>query len=89
MLEALAISAGSLLVLGVWEVRANDKGPAYVAFMMVGVTAYLVIVRLVGLWVVRSLIRRVVLQTGSLCRSCGYNLTGNESGVCPECGEEI
>ncbi len=20
------------------------------------------------------------------CRSCGYNLTGNVSGVCPECG---
>ncbi len=21
------------------------------------------------------------------CQSCGYDLTGNESGVCPECGE--
>jgi len=20
------------------------------------------------------------------CQKCGYNLTGNESGVCPECG---
>ena len=20
------------------------------------------------------------------CRGCGYNLTGNESGACPECG---
>lgn len=20
------------------------------------------------------------------CQSCGYNLTGNESGICPECG---
>ena len=20
------------------------------------------------------------------CHKCGYNLTGNESGVCPECG---
>jgi len=24
-----------------------------------------------------------------LCLNCGYNLTGNESGVCPECGTEI
>lgn len=24
-----------------------------------------------------------------LCMACGYNLTGNESGLCPECGEEI
>ena len=23
------------------------------------------------------------------CRSCGYNLTGNVSGVCPECGEKV
>lgn len=23
------------------------------------------------------------------CRSCGYNLTGNVSGVCPECGKTI
>jgi len=23
------------------------------------------------------------------CRQCGYNLTGNVSGVCPECGEKI
>ncbi|UCD27323.1 MAG: hypothetical protein JSV03_09325 [Planctomycetota bacterium] len=24
-----------------------------------------------------------------LCLKCGYNLTGNVSGVCPECGEKI
>ena len=23
------------------------------------------------------------------CRKCGYNLTGNVSGVCPECGEKV
>jgi hypothetical protein len=23
------------------------------------------------------------------CRKCGYNLTGNVSGICPECGEKI
>lgn len=23
------------------------------------------------------------------CQKCGYNLTGNKSGVCPECGERI
>jgi hypothetical protein len=23
------------------------------------------------------------------CRKCGYNLTGNVSGVCPECGQRI
>ena len=24
-----------------------------------------------------------------LCRNCRYNLTGNVSGVCPECGTEV
>lgn len=25
----------------------------------------------------------------SLCRGCGYDLTGNTSGVCPECGRPV
>jgi hypothetical protein len=31
---------------------------------------------------------RIVYPPGH-CRRCGYNLTGNLSGVCPECGEAI
>ena len=23
------------------------------------------------------------------CQTCAYDLTGNESGVCPECGEAV
>jgi predicted amidophosphoribosyltransferase len=23
------------------------------------------------------------------CASCGYNLTGNQSGICPECGTRV
>ncbi|MCH7813714.1 MAG: hypothetical protein IID40_06800 [Planctomycetes bacterium] len=23
------------------------------------------------------------------CRRCGYDLTGNESGLCPECGKAV
>ena len=26
---------------------------------------------------------------GNACRSCGYDLTGNVSGVCPECGSGV
>jgi len=32
---------------------------------------------------------RVILDDVPHCRKCKYNLTGNTSGVCPECGEEI
>jgi len=37
--------------------------------------------------------RRMVLrrhrQSAGHCRSCGYDLTGNISGVCPECGKAV
>ena len=36
----------------------------------------------------RTETRRVRRRLG-LCRDCGYNLTGNESGVCPECGTAV
>jgi len=31
---------------------------------------------------------RAKLMEG-LCSACGYNLTGNTSGVCPECGTKV
>jgi predicted RNA-binding Zn-ribbon protein involved in translation (DUF1610 family) len=42
----------------------------------------------VGLMGVRddTVLRRMSLN---VCKSCGYNLTGNVSGVCPECGTAI
>lgn len=33
--------------------------------------------------------KRRLLELQGLCRHCGYNLTGNISGVCPECGNAI
>jgi uncharacterized paraquat-inducible protein A len=30
--------------------------------------------------------RRDVLKSRGLCPACAYDLTGNVSGVCPECG---
>ena len=32
--------------------------------------------------------RRTMLIKGC-CSACGYNLTGNTSGVCPECGTKV
>ena len=43
---------------------------------------------LLVLWVVSNFLS-VVVQTGTLCWTCGYDLTGNVSGVCPECGTGI
>jgi hypothetical protein len=30
--------------------------------------------------------RQGEMCSGPICRECGYNLTGNVSGICPECG---
>ncbi len=39
---------------------------------------------------IRLRLRTQLAQTGiPICIPCGYNLTGNESGVCPECGTAI
>ncbi|MEZ6086319.1 MAG: hypothetical protein R3E58_20745 [Phycisphaerae bacterium] len=29
------------------------------------------------------------IPDGPICHQCRYNLTGNESGICPECGTPI
>jgi hypothetical protein len=34
-------------------------------------------------------IRRRARPDTNACSSCGYSLTGNTSGVCPECGTPV
>ncbi len=38
---------------------------------------------------VRGPIRRWGRRRRGLCVACGYNLTGNVSGLCPECGSDL
>ena len=38
-------------------------------------------------WRLRS--RREKRRVKGLCEHCGYNLTGNTSGTCPECGTPV
>ena len=46
---------------------------------------------LAALWMYPRLpfTRRRWRRKHGLCVTCGYDLTGNESGVCPECGVEV
>jgi hypothetical protein len=42
-----------------------------------------------GVYVLFIVTRRHRRKDRQLCIKCGYNLTGNESGVCPECGSKF
>jgi hypothetical protein len=45
---------------------------------------------LAAAWFVsRTKRRRIARLAAGLCEHCGYDLTGNVSGVCPECGKSI
>ena len=66
--------------------------PYYTTAMLLAV--FFFVLMLAYFWYFRDVIRRslrrqlaeIVVQ---LCITCGYDLTGNESGVCPECGTKI
>jgi len=60
-------------------------------YRVVGVPIWLLAVVMAGVWVGQL---RVVMSRGrrtkpGCCTTCGYDLTGNVSGVCPECGGEV
>ena len=71
---------------GVWRLRRLDFDPAWVERLQVGG-----IVGILAGWLallVRWLAARRFdhRHREGFCTACGYNLTGNLSGVCPECG---
>jgi hypothetical protein len=80
-----------------WEIDRGDfrfriwKRPIGVEFYMPPLY-YLIILLpyplLVSVRFVKWRRTRLRFQRG-FCQSCGYDLTGNESGRCPECGTEV
>ena len=73
--------------IGLYEVHAY-AGPVIVlklpAWSLVGIAAMCCVAPLFS-WMRWS--RRARRAHSDSCPSCGYDLTGNVSGVCPECGE--
>jgi hypothetical protein len=52
-------------------------------WFFVAATSVLPAVRLRAIW------RRLRRIRRGLCTDCGYDLTGNTSGTCPECGRAV
>ena len=75
---------------------AASPGPREVACVVAGLSlsgiSLLFTIGLPYLWrkPMRRMIREELKSMGiHICVHCGYSLTGNVSGVCPECGERI
>ena len=52
---------------------------------LVMLTICLLVLMMASAWLGRIVGRKCRVPTGH-CANCGYNLTGNVSGICPECG---
>jgi hypothetical protein len=65
------------------SVSAYSNIPLRIGLTLGGYSIPILIFGLLGRW---SSSRRI---PPGHCQKCGYNLTGNVSGVCPECGERI
>ncbi|GMU20560.1 MAG: hypothetical protein AMXMBFR13_06570 [Phycisphaerae bacterium] len=91
VVESVLIASGAAATNGLLISLSNRRWESAATFGVncAAASAVMVLFRLVALWAVRSFGHKIVLQTGSLCWTCGYDLTGNLSGVCPECGTPI
>ena len=81
-LAVLAVTLGFLLLVG--GSPANNWSPAFpfaYAVFFLGRELYAVYARDEA----RRLRRE--REDNNLCLRCGYDLTGNLTGVCPECGD--
>ena len=66
------------------QTRSRYSTAAYLPYSCL----LLVTAPLPAVWLVRA--RRTARRRRlALCLTCGYNLTGNTSGTCPECGAAV
>jgi hypothetical protein len=82
--------AAAILALAAW--RSSGLVVPFVlllAFVAAWVSFDLIRVAWWGHRARRGVERADEFRRRGLCVSCGYDLTGNVSGVCPECGTSI
>ena len=79
---ALVVTAA--WVLHAWKLFTSPGGLRNLASVEFWAPVAFVVIALLLLWLPDR--RRPSLGH---CLNCGYNLTGNESGVCPECATPV
>ena len=83
----------SVAIVEVSPLRMLPPPPAsnlYYAVLTMGIVSLLGS-PVFGYWWARLFVRlrSRSLVPGPRCEACGYNLTGNTSGRCPECGNDV
>jgi hypothetical protein len=78
----------------IWVVLASVT--IGVCVVMVRISVPMILPVMVACWIATACILAQLIyfalrvscpeDDGISCRTCGYNLTGNVSGICPECG---
>lgn len=80
-----AVGMSLAFVLALWTTNRSTES--------IGILAALLLSAILMFFVGRRSLRlgRSLRQLDrpDVCSNCGYNLTGNESGTCPECGTEV
>jgi hypothetical protein len=80
-----------MIWIGVWVVLAVSGSSVlasdvlFFALFVEGFGSLFVLDRFYIRWVERPLLLRLL----GCCTNCSYDLTGNASGVCPECGRVV
>lgn len=92
---SVALLFSAILCLGPWIVWAMTSGSwsihpwsvqiRAIAFSTIPIPFGVIVARIAS----RSLQQRESRRRRGLCLRCGYDLGGNTSGVCPECGTAV
>ncbi len=98
--SAVSVRNGALLDLEDAVERGGFHGVRARGFSSFGHRAWVVrsplwiartagMITALGVAMLGRLLRRIQRPPSGFCRRCGYDLTLNESGTCPECGKAI
>ncbi len=85
----VAVAFSSTFALLSRHVVLPDWLQSVVGCVVVGSISGAAITRLLSKRIRRCLREELVKSQQPVCTGCGYNVTGNTSGVCPECGKGI
>ncbi len=83
--SAPCLALGWILLQG--PVKWHGRVDAAIWITAGGVLLAVALVQGMSRWFTR--VRAIERQAQNRCQGCGYDLTGNVSGVCPECGTAV